>query len=79
MRRTRPLTLAAIFTVSVAVAWLVSGGVALAFLLPVWLLFLAWRFDNHTGSLLFLAVMFLVVVFVMVLLIGLMALGHRQA
>lgn len=51
------------------------GGAALGLLLPGWLLFLAWRFDNHTGGLLPLATLFVTVIAILVLLIALMALA----
>lgn len=75
MRQARPATLAALVVLSFAAGWLVLGGAALGMLLPGWLLFLAWRFDNHTGSLLLLATLFVTVIAILVLLIGLMALA----
>lgn len=76
MRHVSPVALAAIFAASVSATWALLGGMALAFLLPAWLLVFAWRFDNHTGSLLLLAILFLMVIAIMVGLIALMAL-HR--
>lgn len=53
-----------------------AGGGALVLIVPVWLVGLAIRNDNHTGSLTFAAVAILVVVLVMLGLIALLTL-HR--
>lgn len=52
----------------------VAGGGALVVILPAWLIGLALRYDNWSGSLLFLAVMVTIVVLVMVGLIEMVAL-----
>lgn len=74
MRRVSPWWLAILFVASVGGSRAACGGVALVAVLPLWLLFLAWRFDNHTGSLLLLTVLVLIVMLVMVGLLGLLAL-----
>lgn len=51
-----------------------GGGGALVVIVPAWLIGLAIRYDNHTGSLLILAVMIAVVVLVMLGLVAFMAL-----
>lgn len=53
---------------------LAGGGGALVLIAPAWLIGFAIRYDNHTGSLLFLAVMVTVVVLVMLRLILFLAL-----
>lgn len=47
-----------------------AGPGALTVVLPAWLVGLALRYDNHTGSLTFLAVSVLIVMLVMLLLIA---------
>ena len=61
---------------SVATAYsLISGSVApLILLLPAWLLWLAWRFDNHTGSLLMLAMLVVLALGALTMLVALLAL-----
>ncbi|HEV2567936.1 MAG TPA: hypothetical protein VGT77_04555 [Sphingomonas sp.] len=57
-----------------AVAYLVLGGAGL-FLLGIGaMLSLAWRYDNHTGSLFLAAVLLTIVIVMLVLLIALLAL-----
>lgn len=65
---------AAIGLATSAVLTAVAGGGALFIIVPAWLIGLAIRYDNHTGSLLFLAVMVAVVVIVMLGLVALLAL-----
>lgn len=65
---------AAIGLVASIVLVTVAGGGALIVIVPAWLIGLAIRYDNHTGSLLFLAVMVALVVLVMLGLIAFMAL-----
>ena len=56
---------------AVSVALLAAaGGGALIVILPAWLIGLALRYDNHTGSLTFAAVLVTIVVLVMLGLIA---------
>ena len=62
---------AAAIGLALSVALVVAGGGgALVVIVPAWLIGLALRYDNWTGSLLFLAVTIAVVVLVMVGLIA---------
>ena len=62
---------AAMTGAAVSVALLAAaGGGALIVILPAWLIGLALRYDNHTGSLTFAAVLVTIVVLVMLGLIA---------
>ena len=73
MMSQRALILVA-FAIALAGAFMVAGGPAAAVIALAMLLWLAWRYDNHTGSLFMAAVLFTLVVLVLVGLLALIAL-----
>lgn len=56
-----------------AAGWIALGPVSLAILLPAALLYVAARFDNHSGSCLMITILVLIVLAVLTLLMALLA------
>ncbi len=66
----------AVIATAMAGLGMAFGGAGLAAASLMSFLWLAWRFDNDSGTFLVLAVLFLIVLSVLALLLGLMALAH---